>query len=442
MKSMFYGKVKLRDFLPEDCNSVEIEPKIYQPEFDNLETELGKVLDNPLGFGGSLEDIIRRNPNSRTIILVDDHTRPNKHTPKVLPLLLYRLREYGAKNVNILFATGSHRDPTTEEQRGILSDEVYESHKDRLLIHNYRSNCVDIGNTSTGVPIRLNKNVVDADNVIPLTDSELHYFAGVAGTRKSICPGVSHEETIKKTHAKMFDPDYGFKPECRLGNVENNPVSMEFNEIARRLSEKVNLFGVDVLMCGDEPVHIAAGDVLELHKQAVPKIVEMRSVKVDSEADVTVVDPGILGQNLYQAGKGFNCGWYSAKKDGTGKIIVLAPCNDGVGNDAYEQMMTEIYGMDIKDALSHILEKYCNEKEFKIGYQKPVDLLRILISVGENNLLLLTEMKKDYVEKLRLQPIPRIDDPETDLKRYLEGTIEEGMNVDLIYDPGVLVKVK
>jgi len=154
MKSMFYGKVTLKDFLPENCNSIEIEPKIYQPEFDNLETELGKVLGNPLGFGGSLEDIIRRNPNSRTIILVDDHTRPNKHTPKVLPLLLYRLREYGAKNVNILFATGSHRDPTTEEQRGILSDEVYESHKDRLLIHNYRSNCVDIGNTSTGVPIR------------------------------------------------------------------------------------------------------------------------------------------------------------------------------------------------------------------------------------------------------------------------------------------------
>ncbi len=195
-------------------------------------------------------------------------------------------------------------------------------------------------------------------------------------------------------------------------------------------------------MCGDEPVHLAAGDLLELHKQAVPKIVEMRSVKVDSEADVTLVDSGILGQNLYQAGKGFNCGWYAAKKDGTGKIIVLAPCNDGVGNEAYEKMMTEIYGMDIKDALSHILEKYCNEKEFKIGYQKPVDLLRILLSVGVNNLLLLTEMKKDYVEKMRLQSIPRINDPETDLKRYLMSTIEEGMNVDLIYDPGVLVKIK
>ncbi len=62
--------------------------------------------------------------------------------------------------------------------------------------------------------------------------------------------------------------------------------------------------------------------------------------------------------------------------------------------------------------------------------------------MGENNLLLLTEMKKDNVEKMRLQPIPRIDDPETDLKRYLEDTIQEGMNVDLIYDPGVLVKVK
>ncbi len=442
MKPLHYGKVMLKDYLPENCNSVEIEPKIYQPEFDNLEAELDEILENPLGFDRSLRDIIRANPNGRTIILVDDHTRPNKHTPKVLPFLLYRLRKYGAKNVNILFATGSHRDPTTEEQRGVLGDDVYESYRNRLLIHNYRSKCVDIGNTSTGVPIRLNKYVVDADNVIPLTDSELHYFAGVAGTRKSICPGVSHEETIKKTHAKMFDPDYGFKPECRLGNVENNPVSMEFNEITRRLSEKVNLFGVDILMCGDEPVHLAAGDLLELHKQAVPKIVEMRSVEVDSEADVTLVDSGILGQNLYQAGKGFNCGWYAAKKDGTGKIIVLAPCNDGVGNDAYEKMMTEIYGMDIKDALSHILEKYCNEKEFKIGYQKPVDLLRILLSVGVNNLLLLTEMKKDYVEKMRLQPIPRIDDPETDLKRYLTSTIEEGMNVDLIYDPGVLVKIK
>jgi len=51
-------------------------------------------------------------------------------------------------------------------------------------------------------------------------------------------------------------------------------------------------------------------------------------------------------------------------------------------------------------------------------------------------------MKKDYVEKMRLQSIPRISDPETDLKRYLENTIEEGMKVNLIYDPGVLIKVK
>jgi len=442
MKPMTYGKTMLKDFLPEYCNSVEIEPRIYQPEFARLEAELDKVLENPLGFNRSLEDIIRTNPNGKTIILVDDHTRPNKHTPKVLPLLLHRLREYGTKNINILFATGSHRDPTTEEQRGIVGDETYESYKEKFLTHNYLSNCVDIGNTSSGVPIRLNKYVVDADNVIPLTDSELHYFAGVAGTRKSICPGVSHEETIKKTHAKMFDPKDGFRPECRLGNVRNNPVSVEFNEITRRLMERVNLFGVDVLMCGDEPVHVSAGDVLELHKQAIPKIVEMRSVEVDSEADVTIVDSGITGQNLYQAGKGFHCGWYSAKKDGTGKIILLAPCNDGVGNDAYEKMMMEIYGMDIKDAMSHILEKYCNEKEFKIGYQKPVDLLRILASVGETSLLLLSEMKKDYVEKMRLQPIPRISDPETDLKRHLENTIEEGMKVNLIYDPGVLIKVK
>jgi len=51
-------------------------------------------------------------------------------------------------------------------------------------------------------------------------------------------------------------------------------------------------------------------------------------------------------------------------------VIVFHETHDLWKNDAYEKMMMEIYGMDIKDALSHILEKYCNEKEFKIGYQK------------------------------------------------------------------------
>jgi nickel-dependent lactate racemase len=342
-----------------------------------------------------------------------------------------------------MFAKGTHRDPTPEEQRWILSDAVYESYKDRLLIHDYTSNCVFIGKTSSGTPVRLNKYVVEAYSVIPLTDSELHYFAGVAGTRKSICPGVAHEETVKKTHVKMFDRKYGFKPECRLGNVKNNPVSEEFNEITRILSERVNLFGVDTIVCGEEVVYLNAGDVLELHERAVPKIVEMRSVEVDSKADVTVVETGVLGQNLYQAGKGFNCGWYSVKRDGTGKIIVLAPCEDGVGNEAYKKMMMEIYGMSTRDALDYILDKYCTEEKFKIGYQKPVDLLRILLSVGEDNLLLLSEMEPDLVRKMRLQPIPRKTyDPEIDVKRYLKNTIEEEMEVHLIHDPGILVRIK
>jgi len=36
MKPMTYGKTMLKDFLPEYCNSVEIEPGIYQPEFARL----------------------------------------------------------------------------------------------------------------------------------------------------------------------------------------------------------------------------------------------------------------------------------------------------------------------------------------------------------------------------------------------------------------------
>jgi len=116
-------------------------------------------------------------------------------------------------DIRILIATGTHRAPTDEElEKKILSPNVYAQWKKYVLIHNCDENCSFLGHTSQQTPIYLNDHILHSCLVIPLTDSEYHYFAGQGGTVKSICPGIIGRETIRRNHPKMLIQIRGFDP--------------------------------------------------------------------------------------------------------------------------------------------------------------------------------------------------------------------------------------
>lgn len=455
---LLYDGNVINEFIPQNYNGLVkvLEETNWKPEFENLEDKLDDVLDNPVGYTESLEQLVTRyyGKHNKILLLLDDNTRPNEHTKILLPLLLPRLLDYGItkEDIHILFASGTHRAPTPTEQKIILGTNIWTEYQERLLVHDCDKDCTDLGiQSSMGTPIIINEHVMTADLVIPITDSELHYFAGVAGTIKELIPGVAARRTANRNHVRLFDKKLGFKTACRLGNVDRNPVITDIKEMVSEITKKVPLFGIDAIfgLHSGKIVYLNAGDLIKLHEAAARRIVAMRTVEINSPADIVIVSAKQLGINLYQTGKAIHTAWNAVKRGGKGKIIILAACRDGVGSDSYLQSMDQCKTKPLDQALEYVLAHYCTEETFRIGHQKPVDLIRILQSIGETNIHMVTEMDPELLKStFRINPIDKRSEESvrTILRSVINEQMEQGEgeypSIYVIPDPGVLIVQK
>ncbi|MHA2191208.1 MAG: lactate racemase domain-containing protein, partial [Candidatus Thorarchaeota archaeon] len=381
---MKYGSVVVDEFLPSSLENVSVlKVAEFIPDFTDFEKKLGEVLDSPLG-SKPFDQIVGEayEPGRTIMIIVDDNTRPNIHTRILLPLVSKRLMANGVakKDIKIIIASGTHTKPTdANTESRILGSELFAEWRDHVLIHDCDSGNKRLGDSTRGTPIFIDERVLEASLVIPLSDSEYHYFAGQAGTVKLFCPGVAGRETIRVNHPRMFDIEKGFVPGCRLGNTDGNPVIQDMIEIATMCSKELPIFCIDTILNHGEIVYVQAGDLIECHKAASTPLRSLRVVDVDEPGDLVFVSVGELGLNLYQAGKGIHAAWNAVRHDLKGWIILLAPCQDGIGSEGYAEAMYAAKDMKVKDALKFVIETYGSEETFKIGNQKPPDLFRIFL---------------------------------------------------------------
>ncbi|MFX1536917.1 MAG: lactate racemase domain-containing protein [Promethearchaeota archaeon] len=445
----YYGEKKIK--IPESFGeTILLKTQPFQKTFEDWKTELERVINEPVD-SKPLSILIKElyKPGSPIVVVVDDYTRPNIHTRIILPVILETLIEYGVQkqDLKILLSTGSHRAATREEIEFCVGKKVFGEFKGQIFNHDYDKGNKVFGYTKEGTPIDLDKIAIEACLLIPLTDSELHYFAGVAGTIKSITPGISSRTTIRLNHARMFDRKLGFRPECRLGNVEGNPVITDFKEIVRVLSSKIPIFGIDCIVEDEKIIYLAAGNLISLHEQVIDIITRIRSTIVKEPADLVIVNPNVLGINLYQSGKAVHAAWNAVRKPG-GTILLLAPCPDGVGNDAYAEVMDEVKSMSIDEALEYVIDHYCTSETFKIGNQKPVDLLRILKTIGEGNLFVMTEMDAEILRTVfRMNKIDPTNNPAMAVQEFIKkiagkhSKSEKKLKIYVINDPGLYVQI-
>ncbi|MFX1516381.1 MAG: nickel-dependent lactate racemase [Promethearchaeota archaeon] len=441
--ALAYGDEMITDFIPADLNVRVLEPEKAQRTFTDLQARFDEIIKNPVD-SPPLEEMVKNRSRPRIMILVDDATRPNKHTKILLPILLEKLFDYGVNkdDIRIMIASGSHSPPSDDLlENKILGSEVYNAWKNNILIHKQDENCKNLGTSSLGTPIEVDIDVLESGLVIAVTDSEYHYFAGVAGTVKSFFPGCAGKETIARNHPQMFDKVHGFKPECRLGNTAGNPVIQDMIEMAKSTKKMVPVFCIDAVMEGDEVVILNGGDINSLHELVLEVLKPLRIVEVDDPADLVVVSTGALSINLYQGGKGFHAGWNAVKQGGD--VLLLAHCPFGHGSQNYYDTMQEIKGMDLDKAMNHVIETKCSIETFKIGNQKVVDLLRILRRCTCH---IITEMDKDEIEDIfQLKYVPRAGTVQESLRSWIQKYREEKNQNPLIYvlpDAGNYIDVK
>ncbi len=291
-------------------------------------TEIRRALNCPIGTS-SLPEIVSE--GEKVAIVTSDITRYSG-SEIYLPILVEELNRCGIADgdIEIVIALGIHRKQTVAEQRRIVGS-LY----GRIAVYDHecddREQLVDLGVTDSGIPVLINRRIVEADRVIVTGTVGFHYFAGFGGGRKGLVPGVASRETCMASHFAVFNPPEigGKHPRAVAGVMDGNPVNENLIQAARRvepdfllntvLDPEKNILGV---FCGDlEQAHLAACNMVR----------ELFEVRVGKLADLAVVSCGGEPKdiNFIQAQKALEYGCRAVKDGGT--IIFLAACHDGFG---------------------------------------------------------------------------------------------------------------
>jgi len=267
----------------------------------------------------------------RVVIVVSDVTRLWVRSDFFLPILLDELNAAGIpdEDVAIVFATGDHRSQTPEEHRLIVGQAVLG--RVRVYDHDCQaSDLADLGRSSRGTPVLINRMVYEAPKLIITGGISYHLLAGFGGGRKSIAPGVAGYATIQGNHGLALAAPAGA---VGAGLTAGNPVAEDMDEIAAMVAPDF-LLNV-VVNENKEFIGIVAGHWRRAHA-AGTKIAEAAfAVKIRERADVVVVSCGGYPKDiqLYQAIKALDNADYAAR-DG-GSIILVSECFDGPGPEAF-----------------------------------------------------------------------------------------------------------
>lgn len=298
---------------------------------------LRAALAHPIGLEHPLCAGFR--PGESVTIIVSDAFR---HTgvERLLPALLDEIHRHGIQNsdIHFLFATGSHRSPSHEEQSRILGTAVYERFHTRAVTHNPydAENLVPVGTTSRGTPVKIHRLASESDHVLATGTVVLHYFGGFGGGRKSIVPGIAGMETIARNHALNLHPtEDRLNPAVRIGALDGNPVAEDMLEAAQlcKLDGIVNT----VLNRHGNIVGIYAGELDAAHRAAARHAQSLCAVEITQQADLVIASAG-GAKNFVQSHKAlFNA--FQAMRPG-GRIVFLARCPEGIGGNKIQQWLS------------------------------------------------------------------------------------------------------
>ncbi|MEN6456235.1 MAG: nickel-dependent lactate racemase [Prolixibacteraceae bacterium] len=348
----------------------------YKPVDASPETLVLNSIADPIGCS-SLKSQLKKRREGKIVIVVSDITRPIPYS-LFLPALLRSITGEGvAKNeIQILVATGMHRESTLDEKLVMFGKEVVENYQ----IIDHHAECEDElatieGESWSGAEISLNRFYVEAGFRIITGLVEPHFMAGFSGGRKAICPGLASLTTIRKFHGYQF-LSY---PEASNAVLENNPCHLENTSIARLCPAD---FSIHIVLDQHKRINrIISGDQFLSHEKAIAYVKERSCKIVETPADLVITSCGgsPLDQTFYQCVKGFvNC--LPAIKE-RGKIIAFGSCSEGIGSPEYEQIMKK-YSSSPNDFLRDI-----SGGSFFIKDQWQFQMhIRVLEKIGKENL--------------------------------------------------------
>src|SRR5512133_2887520 len=285
------------------------------PPVPDLDAALDAALAHPTGARPLATVATAR---TRVVVVVSDASRDEPRAA-LFAAVRRALAAVPDDHVTIAVANGTHA-PGPLDRLG-LPEDVLRRH--RVVNHDARdlAATVEMGRTSRGTRVRVNRCVAEADLVVSTGRVKPHYFAGWGGGVKGIFPGLGLEEDVRQNHELKADPA------SSLGRADANPCREDLEEAVRRIGRDTYL--VNAVEVGGVVVGAVAGDVVLAHREGVRMARPWCEVEADPADAVVVSAPLPVSASLYQASKLIPPAGLLLKEGGV--VIVCAECPEGTG---------------------------------------------------------------------------------------------------------------
>ena len=242
----------------------------YIPE-EYLEERTRESVRNPLGMK-PLNEIAEK--NSTVVIIIPDIVKggcqETAHRKIAIRVILDELYKVGVekKNILLLFSNGLHPRTTVAEMRKILGKDLFEQfyYSGQITSHDSEDyeHLVDLGVTSRGDRVLMNKYVYDCDIPIMIGHTQGNPYGGYSGGYKHCATGITHWRSIASHHVPDVMHRNDFTPVST-----HSLMRTKFDEIGMLMEEKMGhpFFCCDaVLDTHSRQIEIHSGRACEVQK--------------------------------------------------------------------------------------------------------------------------------------------------------------------------------
>lgn len=320
-----FGKATQDVELPEERISSIIEGKDV-PAVD-VEKATLEALRHPIGCK-PMQEMFHK--GDKVCLVIADVTRTWNKSSEYVIHVVNELNRAGVldEDMTILFAQGTHREQTPEEDIRVVGEEV--AHRIKMFQHHCRNNdeLTCVGTTRYGTKVMLNKKVVEADKIVIIDGITAHLFAGYGGGRKLILPGVAGWDTIQENHCHALADKFGagINPKTRNGIIDDNPVNYDMLDAMDMVKPT---FLVHSIINNDGKIcNMVAGDPYKAWLEGTKIVHATQAVSFKERADVTFACAGGYPKDvsLYQGCKCYDPADVTTKHGGI--IIAIMEASD------------------------------------------------------------------------------------------------------------------
>jgi nickel-dependent lactate racemase len=351
-------------------------------------TAITRSLRSPIGCPPLRESV---NNNDKVVVIITDNTRPCPDDRLLPPILAELEQKTLRENITIIVALGLHPPLSKQELVKKLGKDIVTNY--RVINHDVNQT-VNIGTTSRGTPVDINRQVVEADFRISTGFIEPHFFAGFSGGRKSIAPGVFSVRSAYKNHGYQMIGH----PLARPGILEGNPVHEDMVEQAKMA--KLNFIVNVVLNKKRDIAHVVAGDFIEAHEKGCEIARSIVGVKLDHKVDITITsnNGAPLDMDLYQACKGIDTA-STITRDG-GIIIIASSCSAGIGPESFRELHSSV------SSPGEVLRKIEQEEPIGVQWENQI-LARVQL---KHDIYLASNLEDSLVRNMMITPVHNIEE--------------------------------